>query len=547
MQNNMNLIYPQLESFLRVLQRSNNSFSLVFVECNSKLVFDEICTYIYENTNINYEIIDVEGIEGCFLDEYLKDQVENLKKDCPLFIKNFDSWIPYFNNNINEKNEKTINNISSLNWRRNYFRDLKRTIVFWLPSYALELISQQASDFYDWYSDLYEFKNPKKYNYILNEITEDSINYNAPMSRFLDKEVKSKKIRELFSLLNENLTKEERTNILRLLFNLSASMDNYVLSFEVMRLLQEILPDLDEPNKVKYNNDMGYIFLKQGDLKKSFDFFENARKDLKKIKDPHLESSVYNNLAEYYRVSGKIDKAQKYFTRALKILKNYPLEYKVHLILNLCSIDIERRDYKKAIEKLLETISFLDQNNDLESLSSSYNNLAYAYAESGELELAYKYFHKSLNLSKIQGDKTGEAIALFNLAEFIYKKNFIIDTAEKFYNDALKVALEVNNSQLIGSIYSALAHLLFKQEKYNESLDSYNNSINYYKKIGNDEGLAQIYLNLAAIYSKIKCYELEEKNAEKSLEHAQKSGNKVLIDVSSNLLKHLYSRENPLT
>lgn len=550
MRNEINFAYPQLESFLRTLDRGSKQdrFSLIFVECNSNLVFETIINYIHSQTNLKCDVIDLIGIDesdDIYLDEYLKGRIESDNLKSPIFIKNFDSWIPYFDDNENTKKEKTLKNISSLNWRRNYFRELNRTIIFWLPSYALELIAEQAPDFYDWYSDLFEFKNKNKFHNVINDLFWDD-EYNTPLTKNLDKEVKKRKIRELFSLLEENLSKDERLNILKLIFNMAASMDNYLLSFQMMRLLNEMLPDLEEEEGIKYNNTMGYIFLKQGNLKEAFEYLEKARKDIKLTNDLELKSSVNNNLGAYYRAKNDFINAEKYFKRALKILKNYPIESKVHIYLNIITIDIELNNYEKAIKDSEKIIPLLENVGDMEALSSAYNNIAYAYAEKKQLDIAHSYFNKSMKISKNQGDRSGEAIALYNLAEFMYKQKYNIDYAERYYREALKLALEVNNKKLIGDIYSAIAHFLFARGNFEESLQMYEKAIDFYKKDSEFTRISQALLNVAAIYSRLECFEMEEKTAEMSLEYAHKSGNSTLVEMVLRVLKTIYLKKDPL-
>lgn len=549
MRNEINFAYPQLESFLRALDRGSKQdrFSLIFVECNSNLVFETIINHIHSQTNLKCDVIDLIGIDesdDIYLDEYLKGRIESDNLKSPIFIKNFDSWIPYFDDNENTKKEKTLKNISSLNWRRNYFRGLNRTIIFWLPSYALELIAEQAPDFYDWYSDLFEFKNKNKFHNVINGLLGDG-EYNTPLTKNLDKEVKKRKIRELFSLLEENLSKDERLNILKLIFNMAASMDNYSLSFRMMRLLNEMLPDLEEEEGIKYNNTMGYIFLKQGNLKEAFEYLEKARKDIKLTNDLKLKSSVNNNLGAYYRAKNDFINAEKYFKRALKILKNYPIESKIHIYLNIIAIDIELNNYEKAIKDSEKIIPLLENVGDMEALSSAYNNIAYAYAEKKQLDIAHSYFNKSMKISKNQGDRSGEAIALYNLAEFMYKQKYNIDYAERYYREALKLALEVNNKKLIGDIYSAIAHFLFARKDFDESLQMYEKAINFYKKDSEFTRISQALLNVAAIYGRLKCFEMEEKTAEMSLEYAHKSGNPTLVEMVLHVLKIIYLKKIP--
>ena len=182
----------------------------------------------------------------------------------------------------------------------------------------------------------------------------------------------------------------------------------------------------------------------------------------------------------------------------------------------------------------------------MEALSSAYNNIAYAYAEKKQLDLAHSYFNKSMKISKNQGDRSGEAIALYNLAEFMYKQKYNIDYAERYYREALKLALEVNNKKLIGDIYSAIAHFLFARKGFDESLQMYEKAIDFYKKDSEFTRISQALLNVAAIYGRLKCFEMEEKTAELSLEYAHKSGNSTLVEMVLHVLKTIYLKKDPL-
>src|SRR5690606_18446078 len=116
-----------------------------------------------------------------------------------------------------------------------------------------------------------------------------------------------------------------------------------------------------------------------------FEYLEKARKDIKLTNDLELKSSVNNNLGAYYRAKNDFINAEKYFKRASKILKNYPIESKIHIYLNIIAIDIELNNYEKAIKDSEKIIPLLENVGDMEALSSAYNNIAYAYAEKKQL------------------------------------------------------------------------------------------------------------------------------------------------------------------
>lgn len=94
-----------------------------------------------------------------------------------------------------------------MNWRRSSLAAIQRPLVIWLPRYAIVNLAEYAPDFYDWYSNVYEFIPPAKdfeqeKGRFITEFTKNDVH---PADRMTNAE-KQEWLHTLTALLAENST-----------------------------------------------------------------------------------------------------------------------------------------------------------------------------------------------------------------------------------------------------------------------------------------------------------------------------------------------------
>ena len=204
---------------------------------------------------------------------------------------------------------------------------------------------------------------------------------------------------------------------------------------------------------------------------KAKSYFGNADYDLAILHyNIALEANPDNpvlltELALAYEYSGNFPYALNSLKRALAI---NPTLFSAYLV--LADIYIKQNQYEEAIKTLKKAL--VDFEADAKDRIIAYNLIGYAYLQTGELEKAYGYLSKALELSSSYVD------ARTNLGLYYLKKNDLNQAVEQF-----KTAINLNKNYIPAHYY--LAYVLYMKNdrpKALKQLEQINHiSPNYYK------------------------------------------------------------------
>jgi tetratricopeptide (TPR) repeat protein len=95
--------------------------------------------------------------------------------------------------------------------------------------------------------------------------------------------------------------------------------------------------------------------------------------------------------------------------------------------------------------------------------------------------------------------KKGAASAYGNIG-VIYQTQGDFDNAIKNQLSDLDIALELNDTKLLGSAYNNIGTIYYSQNKLQLSLDSYLKALEYKMKLGSNRGIASTYTNIGSVY-----------------------------------------------
>jgi len=150
-------------------------------------------------------------------------------------------------------------------------------------------------------------------------------------------------------------------------------------------------------------NNLGLIKMKLGLYTEALDYFNKSENLTPNIKENYKElASIYNNKSRIYTYRRLYSTAIEFLEKAIRLFQNLEnLDRSVLLslstaYLNLGIIYYEMRDYASALENLVKSAS-LKLNNHLPEIELTFLNLAKAYAQTGNLNLAEEYFTRSIN------------------------------------------------------------------------------------------------------------------------------------------------------
>lgn len=441
-----------LNRIRRNIKRSENEYALYFIECNLPNLRKQLINEL-KNTNelnlLTLNITDYPKDEGLHIDEWVNEQkIEYQNKNNKQLINGIsivglEQLLP------TGSDEQIIKTVSELNWRRSYFQTLKVPIMFWLPSYALALLANQASDFYDWYSDIYHFESDLEQKKLavsqqLSSLRHPKTNISAQHYQTLaEKEAHLKTIK---SLLDETTTLNDKAYVRTLMADLLHSM---------------------------------------GRLNEALKYWEEALEIAIQMNNKMAQQAILNNISQVYQSKRDYDKALEYLTKAQNL---DPTISNGAISNNISLIHTERGDYKSALEELEKSINLDAETIDDTALTTRYMNIGSIYYKTEEYDKALHYMNKALNISRKIGDKLGLCHCLNGIAS-IYHDRDNKDMAFKYLKQALEICEELGDKVLSSIVLYNIASIYYEQGNFETTLKYLNKSLSISREIDDIESI----------------------------------------------------------
>lgn len=445
-----------LQRIRRNIRRSENEYALYFVECNLPNLRRQLIGELDNTDNLNLltlDIADYSKNEGIHIDEWVhkqKNKYQNAKSKQSLDAINIiglEQLLPI------GSDEQIIKTVSELNWRRSYFQALKVPIIFWLPSYALELLANQASDFYDWYSDIYHFDSnleQKKLavSYQLNSLKHSHSRISAQHYQTIEE--KEAHLKTLRSLLDEATTLNDKAYVRTLMADLLYSI---------------------------------------GRLDEALIHWKDAMQIVIQMGSKVAEQTILSNISQVYQAQGNYDKALGCLMEAQSLGESLNvISVNGAISNNISLIYIARGDYKSALKELEKSLEIDIEMGDDVALCTRYMNTGGIYYKIGDYDKALNYMNRALKLSQDTGNKVGISHS-FNGIASVYHDKGNKDLALKYLKKALKICEELGNKVLLSTVLYNISSIYHEQGNFDIALKHLNDSLSISSDIGDIENV----------------------------------------------------------
>ena len=194
-------------------------------------------------------------------------------------------------------------------------------------------------------------------------------------------------------------------------------------------------------------------------------WYDLALHQTRKRKNRKTEGGVLNNIGLIYWNLGEADKAIDYYIRSGEIFKEIGNEI---------------------------------------GLGSTYNNIGLILHEDNQTEKSLRYHRKALRVRKKINHAYGIAASYSNIAQiFLYSKTHLnLDSAEYFLNLSIPVKQKLNDQYGLARAYLSLADVHLARGKFDLAIENFYRTLRIQKSIGNSEGYASTYYNIAKVYQK---------------------------------------------
>lgn len=226
-------------------------------------------------------------------------------------------------------------------------------------------------------------------------------------------------------------------------------------------------------------------------------YFLNQARDLSKSENGVEMAQVYRYYGIYYHIISKYDSALRFYQLSADISNENGEDLVYADATNNMGLALSAQgNLGLAQEKLLEALTYYQQEKLTDNEANTYNNIGIVLQKSGDLHGAKSSYKKANTV--YQGTHYD---ALSNLAT-VYENENNLDSALSIY-DTLAVAFQrANNLRSLFSVYSNMAIVYVKKQNDEKAIYCNKLSASLAKQIDHKAGLAIVYQNLADFYYK---------------------------------------------
>lgn len=174
----------------------------------------------------------------------------------------------------------------------------------------------------------------------------------------------------------------------------------------------------------------------------------------------------------------------------------------------------EDRDLSAAINHIDKVIEWANNMNNAPVLFKTYRKKGYLYEQNNNLEQAAKAYASALALQSKVSDT--DRTDIFLDWAILNKKTGDYQVAKEYYQNALKIAEEKKDFEMVGFAYNGLATLHGALSDFEKAIEYNLKALEAAEKIGKKATISTSFRNISIVYMKAQNYDLAIKNVEKS-------------------------------
>jgi tetratricopeptide (TPR) repeat protein len=298
--------------------------------------------------------------------------------------------------------------------------------------------------------------------------------------------------------INEKIENEkESTNNLENLGEIFQKMGDYENAIKYNEKGLELAQRIGLVQRVGYLlRNMGLVHLELGDYSKAQLLLNEAKNAAAEIDDKELQISVEVNLSKCHLFLNDAPKAEQCWEEAARTTSNINDE-----LSSICILQIEsqlkkrKREFDRALSLLEDALALAKKLNVGEEIFSLTLELAEIFLEKGDIEKSSIYLKRA-------GDFGLERYILFQPSFYLISGkikwvNGDLKSAQKDFENALNLAENIKNPEMIWKVHHQLSKLLILNRDIENAYRGLKNAVGILKKLSEtieDDGLKRKYL-----------------------------------------------------
>lgn len=246
-------------------------------------------------------------------------------------------------------------------------------------------------------------------------------------------------------------------------------------------------------------------------------------------------SRIHNNSGVALQLSGKLDSAIVYFSRAKAELNDtVPHRERIRILNNLANSYLLGGQWKQALDVFQANLEEVKASHDSTILAETYENLGDIYQLIMQRNKAVEYYDAALELRKRMNDEPGMAICLQLIGNVYLGKNEH-EKAKQYFKESLAINLKLQNEPRIADSYDLIGQVFQDSGPADSALMYYQKSMDNYELLGDAIGYLRSLLHQASVHQK-------EKNFDEALAIYQKALDRTSRQNSRSMRAQIYDR-----
>lgn len=273
------------------------------------------------------------------------------------------------------------------------------------------------------------------------------------------------------------------------------------------------MKDIDEllmmKKKARFLYRRSTVYSSLGNFNLSFKFAKESLALREKIGDKEDIANSLNSVANFYLVTGDLDKALSHYKRSLHLFEEIDDVEAIGMILiNVGFLYILKGEFGEALANFQRTITILEEFGNNTFYASGLGGVGYVYLLQGKLNEALECFQKSLNICEEIGDKESIAMNLGVIGS-AYTGKGELKTALKNLQKCLEICEEIGVSKgpYVGWYLNFIGRIYFVKGDYKIALDYYQRALAIFKELGNPIAIVTTLFTLVKINIELRAFE----------------------------------------
>lgn len=236
---------------------------------------------------------------------------------------------------------------------------------------------------------------------------------------------------------------------------------------------------------------LGYFYDTKDQKIIAADYYMQALKIAREIKDTAEIAANLANLGQYMVLSGNYEQALEYMEEALAIDRQLGDEAIIATDLNTIGRLYESWGmYDKAVGCLEEALEIDTRLGNTEKLSIRHNSLGLAYKGWEKFDLALEHFNEALQADLLTGNEEKVALRKANIGS-TYMEMGMTGQAIAYLEESAAYFIPANLPSYSATVLNDLGRCYFQKQDYLKAEQSFINSI----KLSREQGLDRFRLN----------------------------------------------------